>query len=52
MNVSDERGNRIVFTMQRKEQEFKILPAQLPAWIIQSEHVLQNVIQEEMAALG
>lgn len=50
VNVSDERGNRIVFAMQKKEQEFKILPAQLPTWIIQNEAALQSVIHEEMAA--
>lgn len=49
VNVSDERGNRILFNMQKKENEWKIVQAELPPWILQSEANLNKVIEEELS---
>jgi hypothetical protein len=48
VDVSDDRGNRIVFKMQKEENTWKIVPQQLPAWITDNEPVLQDLIDEEM----
>lgn len=49
VNVSDERGNRLLFTMEKKETEWKIMPAQLPQWILISESNLHEVIEDELS---
>ncbi|OSZ77434.1 hypothetical protein CAP36_13695 [Chitinophagaceae bacterium IBVUCB2] len=49
VNVSDERGNRILFTMEKIEGEWKITSAQLPQWILSSEKNLHGVIEDELA---
>lgn len=49
VNVSDERGNRIIFTMEKKENEWKIIPAQLPHWVLLSENNLHGVIEDELS---
>lgn len=48
VDVSDDRGNRIVFKMERQDNTWKIMPQQLPAWIHENEPVLQELIIEEM----
>jgi hypothetical protein len=48
VDVSDDRGNRIVFKMQKEDQTWKIVPQQLPAWILENESVLQEAIDEGM----
>ena len=48
VDVSDDRGNRIVFKMQKEEGEWKIVPQPLPAWILENESVFQDMIKEEM----
>jgi hypothetical protein len=49
VNVSDERGDRIVFSMKKDDDKWHIAPAQLPTWIVQSEAKLHEVIIEELA---
>ena len=49
VNVSDERGDRIVFAMKKDDEKWHISPAQLPPWIVQSEAKLHEVIIEELA---
>lgn len=48
VNVSDERGDRIVFSMKKDDDKWQIAPAQLPTWIVQSEAKLHEVIEEEL----
>ncbi len=52
VNVCDERGNRILFNMQKKDNDWKIVPDILPAWIIQSENGLHTLIEEELSGIG
>lgn len=49
VNVSDERGNRVYFNMFKKEKDWKIVQAQLPPWIIQSEANLHDLIEDELS---
>lgn len=48
VNVPDERGNRIFFTMYQEEGVWKIAPDVLPAWIMSIEAELGIAIDEEI----
>lgn len=50
VDTVDERGNRIMFTMKKQDEGWRLkdedLP--LPAWIAPSEKMLDEVIEEEL----
>ena len=48
VNVCTERGDRIIFNMQKKDNTWKIVPGQVPQWILQTENKLNEVIEEEI----
>ena len=50
VDVSDDRGQRLIFNMQKDDNNhtWKIVPQQLPAWIIQLESKLSELIEEEL----
>jgi len=48
VDVSDDRGHRIVFHMQKDDASWKILPQQLPSWINQLEKNFSDLIEEEL----
>jgi hypothetical protein len=48
VDVCDLRNNRIVFKMQHKETAWKIVQTPLPEWVIKNEHVLNDLIEEEL----
>ena len=48
VNVCNERGDRIVFTMQKQENDWRITPCQLPQWILQNENSLNDAIGDEL----
>jgi hypothetical protein len=48
VDVSDDRGNRIIFHMQKEENVWKIVEKQLPEWIWKNEAKLNELIEEEM----
>lgn len=48
VNVCNERGDRIFFSMQKKENDWKIIPDKLPSWIVQSEKSLNEAIETEL----
>ena len=49
VDVPDDRGNRIVFKMQKEDnQEWKIVGQQLPEWVYKSEKSLNDMIEEEL----
>jgi hypothetical protein len=50
VNVPDERGNRIFFTMQQEGSAWKIIMDILPPWILAIEEELGQAIEEEMRA--
>ena len=48
INVTDDRGNRIIFEMQKQESGWKIAQTQLPPWILENENNFQQFIEEEL----
>lgn len=47
INVADDRGNRIIFEMQKQDTGWKIKQQQLPVWILDNENNFQQLIEEE-----
>ncbi|HVF81269.1 MAG TPA: hypothetical protein VM884_05025 [Flavisolibacter sp.] len=47
VNVPDERGNRIFFTMQQEGNSWKTSMDILPAWVLSAEEELSKAIEEE-----
>lgn len=48
VNVCNERGDRINFSMQKQEDAWRIIPGQLPQWILQNENYLDEGIKDEL----
>jgi hypothetical protein len=48
VDVSDDRGHRIVFQMHREDNNWKIVPQSLPSWIMQLENKFSEMIEEEL----
>lgn len=48
VNVCTERGDRIIFNMQKKESNWRIIPDKVPKWISQNETILNQAIEEEL----
>jgi len=49
VDVVDDRGNRIMFRMQKDDNTWRIVNQPLPEWIISSERVFNDLIEEELA---
>lgn len=48
VDVSDDRGHRIIFSMHKEENNWKIVAQALPDWITQLEPTLDGLIEEEL----
>jgi len=48
VDVSDDRGNRLMFRMQKIDGSWKIMEQPLPAWIIENENSFHELIEEEL----
>ena len=48
VDVSDDRGNRLLFRLKKEGGEWKILPQQLPAWVLTKESDFHELIEEEL----
>lgn len=49
VDVPDDRGNRIVFTMNRQDgNQWRISETNLPAWIKDNEKKLNDCIEDEL----
>jgi len=52
VDVPDDRGNRIVFRMQRHDNHhWRIAEQHLPQWIFDNEKKLNDLIEEEVSLL-
>ena len=52
VDVSDDRGNRILFRMQKEQDAWKIVVAQqLPNWVMEKETTFHDLIEEELRSL-
>lgn len=49
VDVIDDRNNRIIFYMERKEEAWQIISEKLPEWIHNMEPELNQIIEEELA---
>lgn len=47
VNVADDRGNRIIFEMEKQDTGWKIVQNKLPLWILDNENNFQQYIEEE-----
>ncbi|NML21105.1 hypothetical protein HHL16_09485 [Pseudoflavitalea sp. G-6-1-2] len=48
VDVVDDRGNRILFRMQKEDGSWKIMEQTLPRWIWDNEKKLHELIEEEL----
>ena len=48
IDVSDDRGNRVMFRMEKAEGQWKIQDQSLPDWITQAEPTFHELIEEEL----
>jgi hypothetical protein len=49
VDVPDDRGNRIIFKMQKQDNNhWRIVENQLPGWISDNEQRLNDLIEEEL----
>ena len=48
VNVVNDRGDRILFMMEKKDLGWRIVSGELPAWILQNEKKLDEVIEDEL----
>jgi hypothetical protein len=48
VDVSDDRGNRIIFRMQKEENGWKIIQQRLPQWIWENENNFHDLIEQEL----
>jgi hypothetical protein len=48
VDVSDDRGNRLMFRMQKEDNKWKILQQPLPEWIWKNEASFHDAIEEEI----
>lgn len=48
VNVCDDRGERILFQMQKDQDYWKFRQQQLPGWVNQQEQKLHEIIEEEL----
>lgn len=50
IDVSDDKGNRIMFRMHKEDGQWKIVPQTLPLWIQKNEQIFNDLIEEELLA--
>ena len=48
IDVTDDRNTRIFFRMQKENSAWKILPQEIPSWIINNETNLCELIEKEL----
>ncbi len=48
VDVSDDRGNRIMFRMRKEDGTWKIIAQPLPEWVVKNETVFHDQIEEEL----
>jgi hypothetical protein len=48
VDVVDDRGNRIIFRMEKEDGTWKILKQALPIWVNENEKHFHDAIEEEL----
>ncbi len=49
VDVVDDRGNRIMFRMQKEDNQWRIIAQSLPSWITNAEQNFHDLIEESLA---
>ena len=49
LDVSDDRGNRIITKLQRVDNHWRFVEPELQPWLIESEDKLGELINEELS---
>jgi len=50
VDVSDDRGNRIMFRMRKEDGLWKIIAQPMAEWVVKNESTFHDVIEEELNA--
>ncbi|HRI22483.1 MAG TPA: hypothetical protein PLA68_16090 [Panacibacter sp.] len=48
VDVSNDRGDRIIFHMEKENSNWKIVEQAVPAWVLKNEDNLHEFIAEEL----
>jgi hypothetical protein len=48
VDTADDRGNRIILAMSKKDDYWRFVSSNAPAWVIQNEAKLHEIIEEEL----
>ena len=48
VNVCDDRGERILFRMQKENNTWRLESSQLPQWVVMQEEKMNESIEEEL----
>lgn len=48
VDVVDERDNRVFFTLQKIDNNWKLVNQPLPNWVIENETIFNDLIEEEL----
>ena len=51
VDVIDERGNRIIFNMQKEDQQWKVVTQELPKWVLENENTFNELIEKEFSII-
>lgn len=51
VDVIDAKANRIIFNMEMIDNNWKITTADVPTWVMQSEHAFHEIIEEEFKSV-
>ena len=51
VDVVDDRGNRILFRMEKENSNWRFAGQSLPQWVVEHEDALHKIIEEELSAL-
>ncbi len=51
VDVSNDRGDRIIFHMEKENNNWKIVEKTIPVWIVKNEESLHELIAEELRSI-
>lgn len=52
VDVIDSRGNRIIFNMEKTNNDWKIVSNNIPEWLFESENAFNEIIEEEFKSIA
>ncbi len=51
VDVIDEKGTRIIFNMEKQDNNWQIIAQELPVWVTASESQFHEIIEEEFKSV-